>query len=240
MSSVQDWLHTAVETGGQAVATSKKALKKSGKQLKKARKAAKKGGHDAQVWAHEYADHIGEPRTWAPLAMAGVAGFAAGVAVLGARKAAMQAMTSVAGDWFATLKADHKLVEKLFELVNKTEEHDTAKRTLLLAKVTYALVKHTLEEENVIYPALRGVDQEMAAKHLAAEHFDIKTYLHELAEMPKDDPRWMATMRSLQTLVKSHVREEEQDIYPAFHAKMTKEQNTHLTLAMNREGIKVA
>ena len=247
MSSVQDWLHTAVdtgktviETGKHAVDTSRKVTKAGAKRLKKAQKKAKKRGHDAQVWAHDYADHFNEPQTWAPLAVAGAVGFAAGVAALAARKVAMQAVTSVAGDWFETLKAEHKLVDKLFDAVNATEEHDTAKREAILAKISYALLKHTVEEETVIYPALRGVDQEMAARHLAAEHFDIKTYLHELAETPKDDPRWMQTMRQLQSVVKTHVREEEQDIYPTFHAKMTKEENGHLTMAMNREGLKLA
>ncbi len=261
MSSVQDWLHTAVdtgktvvetgkhavETGRHAVETGRKAAKVGGKRLKKAQKSlnkaqktAVKRGHQTQVWAQDYADHIGEPQTWAPLAIAGAVGFAVGMGALAARKVAMQATTAIAGDWFATLKAEHKLVEKLFDAVNATEESDTDKREALRAKIAYALTKHALEEETVVYPALRNADQEMAAKHLAAEHFDIKTYLHDLAETPGDDPRWMATMRELQTLVKAHVAEEEQTIYPTFHARMTKEQNAHLTTAMNHEGLKLA
>ena len=207
------------------------------------RRAVKKGrtlSRGAQARAAEAAARLGEQRSWSRYAGAAALGFAAGVAVLGARKVGMQAITSLAGDWFDTLKAEHRLVETLFALVNKTEPHETGKRTALLAHIAYALVKHDLEESQVIYPAIREAGGEEAAKHLAAEHFDIKTYLHELAVTPKDDPQWMTTMHALQALITEHVREEEQDIYPDFHHKMSKEQNAKLTLALNREGIKLA
>jgi len=178
--------------------------------------------------------------SWGQLAAAAAAGFVAGVAVLGARKAAMQGMTAIAGDWFAQLKAEHRLAETLFDLILETREHETGKRTALFAKLTYALVKHQLQEENVVYPALRDADQATAAKHLAAEHFDMKTYLHELQEMAKDDPRWLKKLYQFRRLVLDHVKEEEEQIFPAFHDRLSDEQNAHIGKAMNREGIKLA
>ena len=177
---------------------------------------------------------------WGQLAGAAALGFVAGAAVLGGRKLAMQGMTAIAGDWFAQLKAEHRLAETLFDLILKTEEHETGKRTALFAKLTYALVKHQLQEENVVYPALREADQGKEAKHLASEHFDMKTYLHELNEMAKDDPRWLNKLAQFRKLVLEHVREEEEQIFPPFHEQMSAEDNAHISKAMNREGIKLA
>lgn len=184
-------------------------------------------------------DVLGERRTWA-VAGAAVAGFVAGVALLSGRKLAMQATTAVAGDWFAQLKAEHRQVEALFKAVHLTKDKDVAKRTALLAHIAYALLKHGVQEETVIYPAMRGAQDEAPAKQLAAEHFDIKTYLHELSEMDKDSPKWMKKLKVLEDLVAEHVREEEDELFPALRARLSAEENAHLTKAMNREGIKLA
>jgi hemerythrin superfamily protein len=174
--------------------------------------------------------------------MAGMAalGFVVGVAALGVRKVAMQATTAVAGDWFAALKADHKLVDALFGLLLKTGEHETAKRHLLFSKIAYALAKHQFEEEHVIYPALRDGGGAETPKHLDAEHFDMKTYVHQLLELPKDDPRWIKKVASLHHLLQAHVREEEEIVFPALHDRLSSKENAHLTRAMHREGIKLA
>jgi hemerythrin superfamily protein len=167
-------------------------------------------------------------------------GFAAGVAVLGARKAAMQATTGLAGDWFAALEADHALADGLFRAIEQTAEDETAKRHLLFSKLVYALAKHQFEEEHVIYPALRQGGRAETPKHLAAEHFDMKHLMHSLSEMDRNDPRWMPTLRELHKLVAEHVREEEEIVFPALRARLSKAENAHLSRAMHREGLKLA
>ena len=178
--------------------------------------------------------------SWARLAGMAALGFVAGVATLSARKVAMQATTGVAGDWFAALKADHRLVDGLFNLLMDTEDHETAKRSLLFSKITDALAKHQFEEEHVIYPALRDGGPAETPKHLDAEHFEMKTYTHELSLMAKDDPRWIKKARVLQRLIQNHVREEEEIVFPALHDRLDRKENARLTRAMHREGIKLA
>lgn len=211
----------------------------------KTRRRARKATKQLQAHAHDYAELIGEQKGWAKYAGVAAVGFVAGAAAISSRKLAMQATTAIAGDWFKQLKLEHRQVEKLFDLVAATQAHETAKRTALFAHIQYALLKHGVQEETVIYPALRDghhgdAPHAQSAKRLAAEHFDIKTYLHELAETPKDDPKWILTLGELQTLVAGHVREEEEDIYPPFHEKLSKAENAKLTAAMNREGVKLA
>jgi hemerythrin superfamily protein len=176
---------------------------------------------------------------WAMIAGVAAVGFVAGAAALGARKVAMQALTHHA-DWVKSLEADHRLAETLFDALLKTRDSQRTKRKLLLSKLTYALAKHQFEEENVVYPALREANRELAAKRLAGEHFDMKSCLHELNEMAMDDPEFLTRVDALRVMVASHVREEEEDIFPAFRDGMSEAENLKLTKAINREGLKLA
>lgn len=169
-----------------------------------------------------------------------LAGVGIGVALLGGRKVGMQLTTAVAGDWFRQLKAEHRMAQGLFELGARTKDNETGKRTAILAHLAYALLKHGVQEETVVYPTLREYGRNKTAVDLADEHFDIKTYLHRLSEMAKDDPRWIRLWNEFHELVDHHIREEEEDVFPPMHAALTPKQNRHLTLAMNREGVKLA
>jgi hemerythrin superfamily protein len=175
----------------------------------------------------------GNGKLWGAVAAGVVIGFAANLG----RKAAMQAITGGAtGDWFEALKAEHRITMGVFDLIEATEDDQTVRRTALLAKLKYSLGKHALEEEDVVYPALRDAAQKEAADKLNHDHGYIKTYLYELLEMPKDSPAWIEKIRELRALVEEHVREEEDEIYPAFHASMSDEQNAKLTTLLNKEG----
>jgi hemerythrin superfamily protein len=198
------------------------------------------GRKGAMARAAEKAVRLTGRAGWPRLAGMAALGFVVGVAALGGRKVAMQATTAVAGDWFAALKADHRLVDKLFGLLLGTEDHETAKRQLLFSKIAYALAKHQFEEEHVVYPALRDGGAAETPKHLDAEHFDMKTYVHELLEMPRNDPRWIRKATSLHRLIQAHVREEEEIVFPALHERLSSKENAHLTRAMHREGLKLA
>jgi hemerythrin superfamily protein len=197
-------------------------------------------GTDVVVRVAESAVKIAGRSRWPRLVGVAALGFIAGAAALGARKVAMQATTGFAGDWFATLKADHKLADTLFNLVLETRDDETGKRHLLMSKLVYALGKHQFEEEHVIYPALRNGGRAETPKHLDAEHFDMKTFMHELMELPKDDPVWLGKVRSLHKLLKEHVREEEEIVFPALHERLSEKENAHLSRAMHREGLKLA
>jgi hemerythrin superfamily protein len=175
-------------------------------------------------------------------AVAGAAGigFVAGVATGGARKLAAQAITTGGNaDWLEALKTEHKQVDAVFELLKKTTEKDTGKRKAGIQKIEYALTKHGVEEENVIYPALREADQEAAAKHLYDDHADIKTFIYELKTWRRTTRSGCRASRPFTSLIKEHVREEEHEIYPAFKAKMSEAQNAKLSKSMQVMGVKV-
>jgi hemerythrin superfamily protein len=164
------------------------------------------------------------------------AGAALGFAANMGRKFAVQAMSGTSGDWFEAIKTEHRMAMAIFDKIEATRDDQTTQRMLLLTKLKYALGKHAIEEEDVVYPALRDAAQKEAADKLNHDHGYIKTYLYELLNMPKDSPAWIAKVREFRALVEEHVREEEDEIFPAFRAGMSDEQNAKLTTLLNKEG----
>ena len=175
-----------------------------------------------------------------PLATGAAIGFMAGLALPHARKAMMQAPSVVAGDWMAALKAEHRLVEKMFDALLATGDDEMLKREMLLAKIAYAITKHGIEEENVIYPALAENARTDQAHHLTHDHAEIKTFIYDLRRTGSTDPRWLIKARAFWGQLQEHMREEEEEIFPAFRDALPPEENARLTKMMNWEGFKVA
>lgn len=174
-----------------------------------------------------------------------LAGAAAGGAALGliamlGRKAAVQAPSALAGDWMEALIAEHRAVMKIFDALEATGAKSTGKRSMLLMQLKHALAKHAIEEENVIYPALREAGQTDAADGLHKEHGYVKQYLYELDNMPKESPEFMAKLDRFRRDMEAHVSDEETSLFPALRASLTDEKNKALTTALNKEGFKVA
>ena len=178
--------------------------------------------------------------TFGRVATGAALGFMAGLALPHASKAVMQGPSIMAGDWVDALKAEHRLVEKTFQALLATSSDETMKRQMLLTKIAYALTKHAIEEENVIYPALAEAGREEEARRLVEDHGDVKTFIFELRRMPTDDPAWLTKAQEFFADLQRHVREEEEEIFPAFRDMLPAQENDRLTRMMNWEGFKVA
>lgn len=179
-------------------------------------------------------DHVGV------LAGAALAGAAIGMAANVGRKLFVQFSTGATGDWFDALKAEHQATRAIFDKIEATDDSQTMMRAHLLMKLKYALDKHAVEEENVIYPALREANLAHDADALNSEHGYVKTYLYELETIAKDSPEWLARVRDFRAMVEEHIRMEEEEVFPSFRETMSSEQNARLTAMMNKEGFKAA
>lgn len=174
-----------------------------------------------------------------------IAGAVAGGAALGVlamlgRKVAVQSATALAGDWMDGLIAEHQAVLKLFDGLEATDDKAAGRRTMLLTQIRHALAKHAIEEENVIYPALREAGQVEEADELTREHGYVKQYLYELENMPKAGPAFLEKVRRFRADLEAHMAEEEERLFPALRTQLAEEKNALLTRAVNREGFKVA
>lgn len=170
---------------------------------------------------------------------AAAAGFVAGLAASMVRKVAIEGVAAAQGDWLDTLKAEHRAIEGLFHQLHGTTARDMSKRTAALRLLIAALQKHAHEEENIVYPELRMHDDGARARQLAADHGDMKTVLHELDQMRKDDTRWTQMLRALQELFVQHVRDEEHDIFPHLRDRLSRAENKRLTMLLRKEGLRL-
>ncbi len=175
-----------------------------------------------------------------PIIGAALAGVAIGMAANYGRKALMQGMESMAGDWDEILAAEHDVALAVFDKMLATDESQTFKRKTLLAKLTHALDKHAHQEEMVVYPALREAGIKVEADQLEVEHGAVKTFLYELNEMGADAPNWLETVREFRSAVSSHAHMEEEQVFPSFKQGLGEEQNARITSLVNRDGFWMA
>jgi hemerythrin superfamily protein len=208
-------------------------------------RAAGRVRDEARAFAKREQDHIDAVTAFvtspaAQLVGAAALGFVVGLAVNPARKAAVQGVEAVAGDWLAVLKAEHRMVEAQLEALLKTTAKQKVRRAALLAKIKRALTKHALQEETVIYPAVKERQADGMAKHLYSDHADLKIFIRELEDLAKDDASFIERVRAFQACVAHHVREEEDEVFPRFHRALTAQENGRLTQLMLKEGVQLA
>jgi len=168
------------------------------------------------------------------------AGIIIGLATSLGRKVAVQASTGLNRDWDEVLQLEHRAVEALFQKILETDDRDTGKRTALLAKIKHALMKHAIEEENAIYPALQRIDAQNSEDELFSDHADIKKALYDLDRMDKADAVFLTRIRDLQSLIDSHVQMEEGDLFPRLKKSMSAEETKLANSRVWREGMKLA
>jgi hemerythrin superfamily protein len=175
-----------------------------------------------------------------PVIAAALGGMAIGFAANYGRKALMQGMEAMAGDWDEILAAEHDMALAIFDRMLATDETQTFKRNMLLMKLTHALDKHAHQEEMVVYPALREANEAADADHLESEHGYIKTFIYELNKMGPDAPNWLEKVREFRQLVSEHAHMEEEQVFPRFKQSMSEEQNAEITSLVNRDGFWMA
>ncbi|NJR77138.1 hemerythrin domain-containing protein [Sphingomonas sp. 36D10-4-7] len=174
------------------------------------------------------------------VAIGAAAGVATGLLANLVRKAVVQAPTALAGSWDQALAAEHAAALKIFDLIEKTDDDATARRSFLLMQLKHAVGKHAFQEENVVYAMMRDQGLTEAADHLNHDHGYVKQYFFDLTEMPKDDPAWLPKVREFRGMIETHMREEEDELFPRLRSQLSEKQNRHVTAAMNKEGLKLA
>ncbi|WP_425228418.1 hemerythrin domain-containing protein [Sphingomonas sp.] len=182
----------------------------------------------------------GESYTGTAVAIGAGVGLVAGLLANVARKAAVQSPTMLAGEWDAALATEHKMALGIFDLLEKTTDAQAGRRSFLLMQLKHALGKHAFQEENTVYAMMRDKGIAEGADHLNHEHGYVKQYLFDLTEMSRGDARWLPKLAEFRTMIEGHMREEEQDLFPRMRGLLSDAENKHLTVQMNKEGLKLA
>ncbi|MEV6206204.1 hemerythrin domain-containing protein [Kitasatospora sp. NPDC051914] len=130
-------------------------------------------------------------------------------------------MAGHGGDVVKELETDHREVEELFaQILKATGGH----RKALLDEVTIELVRHSVAEEAHLYPAVRkhvpGGDA-MADREVE-DHARVERLLKEIEDRDADDAALAGLATTLVEEVTSHIRDEEQNLFPALRAACSK------------------
>ena len=112
------------------------------------------------------------------------------------------------------LKKQHKEVKALFKKIENTE--NARERRRLMNEVSANLEAHAAIEEEMFYPAVRGLETQKAEEMVLEafeEHHVVKLVLAELPQVDPEDERFEAKMTVLSELVEHHADEEEKEMF---------------------------
>ncbi|PZS17470.1 MAG: hypothetical protein DLM54_09535, partial [Acidimicrobiales bacterium] len=123
-------------------------------------------------------------------------------------------------DAITLLKTDHRSVEKHFKAFEKTGERANVSKAKTVDQIISELSVHAAIEEQVFYPAARNEVGDTTGMVLESleEHHIVKWLLSELEDMEPTDERYDAKVTVLMELVRHHVKEEEEDLFPQLRA----------------------
>jgi hemerythrin superfamily protein len=119
------------------------------------------------------------------------------------------------GDALAELMTDHREVEEMFARIQGMPGGGQELRDVV-DEVTIELVRHSIAEEEYLYPAVRehidGGDR-IADKEIA-DHGRVEKLLKELETTDTEDPRMSPLLQQLMEEVAAHVQDEEDNLFP--------------------------
>ena len=130
--------------------------------------------------------------------------------------AVSRSRTKTSTDAIDLLKQDHERVEKAFKEFEKLDRQDAEACRRLIAGVCEALTAHTTLEEEIFYPAVReAIDDDDLMSEAAVEHETARMLIEQLQNMGPDDPNYFATFTVLGEYVRHHIKEEQNEMFPA-------------------------
>lgn len=132
---------------------------------------------------------------------------------------------SSAPDALELLKQDHREVEEMFDEFSEMEDDDERKGEIA-GRICRALEVHAEIEEQIFYPRAREAtkDDDLIDEAIV-EHASVKHLIGEIEAMEVGEELYDAKIRVLEEMVKRHIQEEEEELFPELvSAKMdTKE-----------------
>ncbi|HJQ48606.1 MAG TPA: hemerythrin domain-containing protein [Amycolatopsis sp.] len=118
--------------------------------------------------------------------------------------------TTQQADLISVIISDHRAVEQVFiqlESGHGSPEH----RRELADHIITELVRHSVAEEQFMYPAARrrlpGGDE--LADHEIQEHAEAEQLMKQLEDVPATDPRFQQLLGKLMNAIRHHVEDEE-------------------------------
>ena len=110
-------------------------------------------------------------------------------------------------DGLQLLTADHRKVEDLFAQFEKASGASAKEK--IVKEICTELKVHSMIEEEIYYPEIRGKVEEADLDEAYVEHDSAKLLINELEAAEPDEAFYDAKVKVLQELIEHHVEEEE-------------------------------
>jgi hypothetical protein len=119
---------------------------------------------------------------------------------------------------FELLEQDHREVEEWFDEYDELKADDNRKGELA-EKICLALKVHAQIEEEIFYPQARQATKDNdLIDEAVVEHATVKNLIGEIEAMEVGEELYDAKMRVLGEMVKHHIKEEEEELFPELEA----------------------
>ena len=142
-----------------------------------------------------------------PAAKAQAAKTPAPAAKKAAKTSAPKPMPVEPVDAATLLKADHRKVDALFDKFD--DARGSSEKSKIVAEICTELKIHTMIEEEVFYPALRGKIDDSVIDEAYVEHDGAKVLVNDLSQGSPADAMYDAKVKVLAEEIRHHVKEEE-------------------------------
>ncbi|OKI85348.1 hemerythrin domain-containing protein [Streptomyces sp. CB02414] len=129
------------------------------------------------------------------------------------------------GDVVAELTTDHREVEELFGKIESLSPGDE-QRKKYADQAVIELVRHSVAEEAYLYPAVREFlpDGDRVADKEIEDHAEAERTMEELEGLEADDPEFDRLIGELMAEIRSHVRYEEDNLFPQLRSATTEDE----------------
>ncbi|MFJ9762060.1 hemerythrin domain-containing protein [Streptomyces sp. NPDC101149] len=119
------------------------------------------------------------------------------------------------GNVIQELTTDHREVEEIFDRIQSMTGQGQELRDLV-DEVTIELVRHSVAEEQYLYPAVRKYVEggEQIADKEIRDHSRIENILKQLEKMHADSSEMSPLLQQLMEEVTEHVTDEENNLFP--------------------------
>jgi hemerythrin superfamily protein len=123
---------------------------------------------------------------------------------------------------FDLLEQDHREVEEWFDEYDELKDSDEDGKAELAEKICLALKVHAQIEEEIFYPQAREATKDNdLIDEAVVEHATVKNLIGEIEAMEVGEQLYDAKIRVLGEMVKQHIKEEEEELFPELQsAKM--------------------
>ena len=134
-------------------------------------------------------------------------------------------------DALTMLKQQHQEVDELFD---RMQQADESEKITLMGQISEKLTLHAMIEERHFYPFCMRMGIQDMVDHSLQEHAEVKQLISEMLQMKRHDPRIDQSVQKLMMSVRSHVKEEENTLFPRLMSVASEEDLRSVGMEMQR------